>query len=196
MQLLTHWKKAWKAILYAQVSLSFFTCEAQMHGAAHGNGLSMLPNFLANPAAFLQLAADVAAVAASACACVILGQAAWKLRRQISLGPTGYVLASIVIAIAVKRWIDVTHPRGSIGSDDSRYLMMTAILSVLIALGIWLLLPFMDRLANYGLTAGVEHEKFVALAENTGDSFCMMESVHNSLHRIVDFRFFLRELPC
>lgn len=138
---------------------------------------------------FLRIAADMAAIAAGVFACTTLGRMAWKLRRQVPLGATGYVLGLIVLTVAAKRLLDVQEVRQVVDSSNPRYAMMTAVVSILIACGVALLVPFFQRIVDFGLTAGAERDKFLTLAETTLESFCLLEAVRNPLHRIVDFRF-------
>ena len=137
----------------------------------------------------LRTVSDLSAMAACLFACIVLGRAAWRLRREISFGITGYVLVLLVITVGAKRLIDMEEVRQYINSSDSRYALISAVISVLVACSIFLLIPFIQKIANFGLTASVEHGKFITLAENTGESFCLMENTYNSLHRIIDFRF-------
>lgn len=142
-----------------------------------------------NTLRILRTISDLAAMAACLFACVVLGRAAWRLRREISFGMTGYILAMIVITVGAKRLLDMAELHQYIDSSDPRYAVISAVISVLVACSIFLLIPFIQKIADFGLTASVEHRKFMTLAENTGESFCLMESTYNSLHRIVDFRF-------
>jgi hypothetical protein len=142
-----------------------------------------------------RLVADLAAVASCVFACVTLGRVAWRLRRQVSFGTTGYILGLIVVTVAMRRLIDVEEVRHAIDSTDPRFAAMTAVVSILIACGIGLLIPFFQKIVDFGLTAGMEHDKFLTLAENTQESFCLLESVHNPLHRIKDFRFTFIGVP-
>jgi diguanylate cyclase (GGDEF)-like protein/PAS domain S-box-containing protein len=137
----------------------------------------------------IKVVSDLAAMAACLFACAVLARAAWKLRQQISFGTTGYVLGLVAITVCAKRLIDVLHVRSHLDGGEARYALTSAVISVLIACSIGLLVPFIQKIANFGLTASVEHDKFLTLAENTGESFCLLESVHNALTRIVDFRF-------
>ena len=132
---------------------------------------------------------DLAALAACLFACLVLGRAGWKLRREIAFGKTGYILGLIVITVGVKRLIDMAEVRQYIDSSDPRYAVTSAVISLFVASGIFLLIPFIQKIADYGLTASSEHGKFMTLVENTGESLCLMESTHNSLRRIADFRF-------
>jgi len=136
-----------------------------------------------------RILADFSALAACIFACLMLGRLAWKLRRQFSFAPTAYVLGLIVVTVAMKRFLDVQAVRHSLQSNDPRFAAMTAVISVLIACSIGLLIPFFNKIVDFGLTAGAEHDKFLTLAENTQESFCLLESVHNPLRKIVDFRF-------
>jgi hypothetical protein len=137
----------------------------------------------------LRTVSDLSAMAACLFACLVLGRTAWRLRREISFGSTGYVLVLIVLTVGAKRLIDMAEVRQYINSSDPRYAVISAVISVLVACSIFLLIPFIQKVATFGLTASVEHGKFITLAENTGESFCLMESTYNSLHRIIDFRF-------
>jgi len=140
-------------------------------------------------AGLFRIVADLSALAACVFACLTLGRLAWRLRGQISFAPTAYVLGLIVVTVAMKRFLDVQAVRHSLQSNDPRFAAMTAVVSLLIACSIALLIPFFNKLVDFGLTAGSEHDKFLTLAENTQESFCLLECVHNPLHRIVDFRF-------
>ena len=152
-------------------------------------GLATVPADALSYAQLLRLVSDLTALGALLFGCWTIGRVAWRLRRYIPFGSTGFVLVLMVAGVGLKRLLDIAAVRRSVDSSGPNYIVTASAISALVACGLVLLLPFLRKLANFGLSAGAEHEKFLALAENTGENLCLMESVYSPLHRIVDFRF-------
>jgi len=174
--------------LAAAVCALFLGYEAHSRWAIN-QGLAAMPANAVSYARLLRLMSDVIALGALLIGCWTIGRVAWRLRRHIPFGGTGFVLVLIAVGIGLKRLFDVAAVSRSVDGSDPNYITTASAISALVACGLVLLLPFLRKLANFGLSAGAEHEKFLALAENTGENLCLMESVYSPLHRIVDFRF-------
>jgi diguanylate cyclase (GGDEF)-like protein/PAS domain S-box-containing protein len=117
-----------------------------------------------------------------------LGLMAWRMRHRMSFRTAGYGLGIAVVAVSLKRLLDFDMLRAQLATVNPRFTLMNAALSAIIAVSCLLLIPVVQRIVDFGMTATVEHAKFLAAAESTSGPFILMESMRNLLGNVVDFR--------
>jgi diguanylate cyclase (GGDEF)-like protein/PAS domain S-box-containing protein len=157
--------------------------------ALHAQSVPEQVPSLHEPLRMLQLAAEAAILCAAGYIFWTLGRAAWKLRKQISFLSSIWTLGVALLAVCFWRMLIIARTAHLFYDKSPKYLVLTSVASVLVALGAALLAPLIRDMAQAGIHAAKEHDNFVALSENSGQGTCLMEAVYSPLNRLTDFRF-------
>ncbi|MDE1156223.1 MAG: EAL domain-containing protein [Acidobacteriaceae bacterium] len=121
--------------------------------------------------------------------CLILCRVAWKLRQQIPIALSGGPLLIVIVGFAVKRIFDFIQLRTTINSVDLRLLCITSTITIILALVVLLLTPFLNRMVDFSLTAREEHQRFLTAAETNLHAFSLLKVIRSPLRGITDFEF-------
>lgn len=136
--------------------------------------------------AWLQVGADLLTVCACGCACFILARLTWIMRRQ-GIFRTAAASLMFVLGIAgAKRLLDLVSP-GLTGTRSMGPQM--ALGSIVLASGVLLLLPLLNKVREFGTAAEIAQDRFVSAAESGRQAFFILESERGSFNKILDFRF-------
>lgn len=142
---------------------------------------------LGQRALIYSLVADILAWLTCACACILIARLAYRLRDRVPFGMTTYILGLFIVCFGVERvlgyalWV----PLGWLGPHLE---MVRAAASVIVAMGVAVLYPYLRAMLRAVMAANTEHEKFEVAAESSLDAFYIMDSVRDSAKNIVDFR--------
>ena len=142
---------------------------------------------LGHRALIYSLVADILAWLTCACACVLIARLAYRLRDRVPFGMTTYILGLFIVCFGVERvlgyalWV----PLGWLGPHLE---MVRAAASVIVAMGVAVLYPYLRAMLRAVMAANTEHEKFEVAAESSLDAFYIMDSVRDAARNIVDFR--------
>jgi diguanylate cyclase (GGDEF)-like protein/PAS domain S-box-containing protein len=140
------------------------------------------------------LMADVLALLTCVTACILIMRLANRLRDRVPFGQTTYILGLFLVCFVVQRLVGygygVWAPLSRFGPEMQ---MVSATASVIVAMGAAFLFPYVRSMIAAVNSANKEHDKFVVAAENSLDSFYILESVRevskDGAKEIVDFRF-------
>jgi diguanylate cyclase (GGDEF)-like protein/PAS domain S-box-containing protein len=134
------------------------------------------------------LIADGLAWLTCAVACILIGRLAYRLRDRVPFGLTSYVLGIFVVCFGLQRAAGYAlwTPLRNLGSHLE---MIRAAASVVVAMGVAVLYPYVQSMMTAVIAANSEHEKFEVAAESSLDAFYIFESVRDDSKKIVDFRF-------
>jgi len=142
---------------------------------------------LGHRALIYSLVADILAWLTCACACVLIARLAYRLRDRVPFGMTTYILGLFIVCFGVERvlgyalWV----PLGWLGPHLE---MVRAAASVIVAMGVAVLYPYLRAMLRAVMAANTEHEKFEVAAESSLDAFYIMDSMRDAARNIVDFR--------
>src|SRR5665213_2303621 len=138
----------------------------------------------------LSLMTDGLALLACVAACWLILRLAQRLRDRVPFGLTMYILALFLVCFCLWRIAEYAlalgGPRGHLETD---LLMVQAAASVVVAMCVAVLFPYVRTMVRAVLSANKEHEKFIVAAESSLDAFYILESVRDETKGIVDFRF-------
>jgi len=158
-----------------------------------GHGPAMWSQLGPRALAF-SLMADVLALLTCVTACILIMRLANRLRDRVPFGQTTYILGLFLVCFVVQRLVGygygVWAPLSRFGPEMQ---MVSATASVIVAMGAAFLFPYVRSMIAAVNSANKEHDKFVVAAENSLDSFYILESVRevskDGAKEIVDFRF-------
>jgi diguanylate cyclase (GGDEF)-like protein/PAS domain S-box-containing protein len=121
-------------------------------------------------------------------ACASVFRLAHQLRDRIPFGLTSYILLLFIIGFGVQRvigymmWAPMQRMQHGLQ-------ILRAAASVVVAMGVAILFPYVRSMIRAALAAHKEHEQFEAAAESSLDAFYIYEAVRDSAHRAEDLRF-------
>ena len=143
---------------------------------------------LGHRALVFSLVADVLAWLTCAVACLLIARLAYRLRDRVPFGMTTYILGLFIVCFGVQRMIGYALwiPLGWLGPHLE---MVRAAASVVVAMGVAVLYPYMRAMVRAVIAANKEHEKFEVAAESSLDAFYILDGVRDEAKNIVDFRF-------
>jgi diguanylate cyclase (GGDEF)-like protein/PAS domain S-box-containing protein len=143
---------------------------------------------LGHRALVFSLVADVLAWMTCALACLLIARLAYRLRDRVPYAMTTYILGLFIVCFGVQRMIGYALwiPLGWLGPHLE---MVRAAASVIVAMGVAVLYPYMRAMLRAVMAATKEHEKFEVAAESSLDAFYILDSVRDESRDIVDFRF-------
>lgn len=132
--------------------------------------------------------ADVLAWLTCVAACILMGRLAYRLRDRVPFVLTTYILGLFVVCFGLQRLVGYALwiPMGWLGPHLP---MVRAAASVVVAMGVAVLYPYVRAMISTVITANKEHASFEVAAESSLDAFYLMESIRDDSKRIVDFRF-------
>ncbi len=136
------------------------------------------------------LITDGLALLACVAACWLILRLAQRLRDRVPFGLTIYILGLFLVCFCLRRVAEYAlalwGPRGHLETD---LLMVRAAASVVVAMCVAVLFPYVRTMVGAVLSANKEHEKFIVAAESSLDAFYILESVRDETKDIADFRF-------
>jgi len=136
------------------------------------------------------LIADGLALLTCVAACLLILRLAHRLRDRVPFGLTTYILGLFLLCFCLRRTAEyalaLSRPAAHLQTDLQ---MVRATASVVVALCVAVLFPYVRTMVGTVLSANKEHEKFVVAAESSLDAFYILESVRDGTKNIVDFRF-------
>jgi diguanylate cyclase (GGDEF)-like protein/PAS domain S-box-containing protein len=143
---------------------------------------------LGHRALVFSLVADALAWLTCVVACFLIARLAYRLRDRVPFGMTTYILGLFIVCFGVHRVIGYALwvPMGWLGPHLE---MVRAAASVVVAMGVAVLYPYLRAMFRAVMAANKEHEKFEVAAESSLDAFYILDSVRDSARNIVDFRF-------
>ena len=121
--------------------------------------------------------------------CVMVVRLAQHLRDRVPFGMTAYILALFVVCFGVARLAGYALLWGPLRHLEPSLQMIRAAASVVVAMGVAVLFPYVGSMIRAVTAANKEHEQFVAAAESSLDAFYIFESVRDEDNDILDFRF-------
>ena len=143
---------------------------------------------LGHRALMFSLVADILAWVTCAGACVLIARLAYRLRDRVPFGMTTYILGLFIVCFGVQRVIGYALwiPLGWLGPHLE---MVRAAASVIVAMGVAVLYPYLRQMLRAVMAADKEHEKFEVAAESSLDAFYILDSIRDEGRNVVDFRF-------
>ena len=143
---------------------------------------------LGHRALVFALVADALAWLTCVAACFLIAKLAYRLRDRVPFRMTTYVLGLFIVCFGVQRLIGYALwiPLGWLGPHLE---MVRAAASVVVAMGVAVLYPYLRAMFRAVMAASKEHEKFEVAAESSLDAFYILDSVRDEARNIVDFRF-------
>ena len=143
---------------------------------------------LGHRALVFSLVADILAWLTCVGACALIGSLAYRLRDRIPYAMTTYILGLFIVCFGVQRMIGYALwiPLGWLGPNLE---MVRAAASVVVAMGVAVLYPYMRAMLRAVMAAGKEHEKFEVAAESSLDAFYILDSIRDEAKNVIDFRF-------
>jgi diguanylate cyclase (GGDEF)-like protein/PAS domain S-box-containing protein len=122
-------------------------------------------------------------------ACLMVVRFAHLLRDRVPFGLTTYLLGLFLVCFALERlagYLPLWAPlRGLVGELP----LVRAAASVVVAMGVAVLFPYVRSMVRAVIAANKEHEQFIVAAESSLDAFYIFDSVRDTGDEIVDFRF-------
>ncbi|HWB32668.1 MAG TPA: EAL domain-containing protein [Acidobacteriaceae bacterium] len=135
------------------------------------------------------LIADGVALLACVLACVLILRLAQRLRDRVPFALTSYILGLFLLCFCLRRAVEYALALGEpLGSLANELQMIRAAASVVVAMCVAILFPYVRTMVSAVLSANQEHEKFIVAAESSLDAFYILESVRDAAKKIVDFR--------
>jgi diguanylate cyclase (GGDEF)-like protein/PAS domain S-box-containing protein len=143
---------------------------------------------LGHRALVFSLVADALAWLTCVVACLLIAKLAYRLRDRVPFVLTTYILGLFIVCFGVQRVIGYALwiPLGWLGPHLE---MVRAAASVVVAMGVAVLYPYLRAMFRAVMAANKEHEKFEVAAESSLDAFYILDSVRNDDRDIIDFRF-------
>jgi PAS domain S-box-containing protein len=143
---------------------------------------------LGHRALMFSLVADILAWVTCAGACVLIARLAYRLRDRVPFGMTTYILGLFIVCFGVQRGIGYALwiPLGWLGPHLE---MVRAAASVIVAMGVAVLYPYLRQMLRAVMAADKEHEKFEVAAESSLDAFYILDTVRDDARSVIDFRF-------
>jgi diguanylate cyclase (GGDEF)-like protein/PAS domain S-box-containing protein len=139
------------------------------------------------------LIADAVAWLICLIACLMVVRLAHHLRDRVPFALTTYILGLFVVCFGVQRIVGYAlwGPLRRLGPDIQ---IVRAAASVVVAMGVAVLFPYVRAMIRAVITANKEHEQFVVAAESSLDAFYIFEcvregGVQEGAEDILDFRF-------
>ena len=142
----------------------------------------------------LSLVADAVAWLICLIACVMVVRLAHNLRDRVPFALTTYILGLFVVCFGVQRLVGYELSWGFLQRLGPNMQMIRAGASVVVAMGVAVLFPYVRAMIRAVAAANKEHEQFVVAAESSLDAFYIFESVRegpsvDGANEITDFRF-------
>ena len=135
---------------------------------------------------WLQRGADLLTIVACASACVVLARLTWVIRRHGVFRTAAACLLLVLAVAGAKRLLDLVAP----GLADARSMNpQIALGSVVLASGVLLLVPLLNKVREFGSAAEIAQDRFVSAAESGRQAFFILESERGAFNKILDFRF-------
>ncbi len=121
-------------------------------------------------------------------ACLMVVRLAHQLRDRVPFALTTYLLLLFLVCFGLQRIVGYAlwAPLQRWGKDLQ---LIRAAASVVVAMGVAVLFPYVRAMLRAVMAAKKEHEQFVVAAESSLDAFYIYESVRDESQTIVDFRF-------
>jgi diguanylate cyclase (GGDEF)-like protein/PAS domain S-box-containing protein len=144
---------------------------------------------LGEPALVFSLVADALAWLTCMVACLLIARLAYRLRDRVPFGMTAYILGLFIICFGVQLAVGYALwvPLGWLGPHLE---IVRAAASVVVAIGVAVLYPYLRAMFRTVMAASKEHEKFEVAAESSLDAFYILDSVRDGDGKnIVDFKF-------
>ncbi len=135
---------------------------------------------------WIRIGSEVCSWTACVIVCYMIARLALKLKQQIPYRLTIAGLALIVFTFGIKRGLELMQSQPSVA--ETKLAALTAVASLIVAVGVVALLPILRRLTELKPPAEGAEERFITAAESNAQSFCMLETVHTKLGGISDFR--------
>jgi diguanylate cyclase (GGDEF)-like protein/PAS domain S-box-containing protein len=156
---------------------------ALLRGASHGVWSGPQHREL-----LFSLVADCLAWIVCIVACLMVFRLAQHLRDHVNFGLTTYVLVLFTVCFGIQRVIGylMWSPLQRLHSELQ---IVRAASSVILAMGVAILLPYVRSMLQAVAAANREREQFIAAAESSLDAFYIYEPVRNAAGDIEDFRF-------
>jgi diguanylate cyclase (GGDEF)-like protein/PAS domain S-box-containing protein len=122
-------------------------------------------------------------------ACVFVGRLAYRLRDHVPFKLTTYILSVFLVFFGLLRLVGYATLLSPFAGRGPELLKVRAVASIVVAMGVAVLVPYVRAMIGMVISSNKDHEKFVVAAESSLDAFYIMESVRDESKNIVDFRF-------
>jgi diguanylate cyclase (GGDEF)-like protein/PAS domain S-box-containing protein len=122
-------------------------------------------------------------------ACLMVIQLAHHIRDRVPFALTAYILGLFLMCFGVQRLVGYYAGWGFLHWLGPDVQMIRAAATVVVAMGVAVLFPYVRSMIRAVIAANKEHEQFVVAAESSLDAFYIFESVRDEDDNIVDFRF-------
>lgn len=119
---------------------------------------------------------------------ILVGQLSYRLRDRVPLRITIYILAMFLAFFGMLRIVGYATLWSPLVQLSPELLKIRAAASVVVALSVAALFPYIRMMIGTVVSGNKDHEKFVVAAESSLDAFYIMESVRDEAKNIVDFR--------
>jgi diguanylate cyclase (GGDEF)-like protein/PAS domain S-box-containing protein len=137
----------------------------------------------------LSLLADGLAWMICVAVCLLVLRLAHHLRRLVPFAMTAYILGLFIVFFGIARLAGYAVLWGPVRRLEPNLQMIRAAASVVVAMGVAVLFPYVGAMIRAVTAANKEHEQFVAAAESSLDAFYILESARDETGEIIDFRF-------
>jgi diguanylate cyclase (GGDEF)-like protein/PAS domain S-box-containing protein len=122
-------------------------------------------------------------------ACLMIVRFARLLRERVPFGLTTYLLGLFLVCFGLERLAGYLPLWGPLRGLSGELPLLRASASVVVAMGVAVLFPYVRSMLRAVVAANKEHEQFIVAAESSLDAFYIMECVRDDADEIVDFRF-------
>jgi diguanylate cyclase (GGDEF)-like protein/PAS domain S-box-containing protein len=127
-------------------------------------------------------------------ACLMVVRLAHHLRDRVPFALTSYILGLFVVCFGVQRIVGYQLSWGALRWLGPDLPMVRAVATVVVAMGVAVLFPYVGAMIRAVMAANKEHEQFVVAAESSLDAFYIFECIRDRFNsddasNITDFRF-------
>ena len=122
-------------------------------------------------------------------ACFMIVRFAHLLRDRVPFGLTTYLLGLFLVCFALERLAGYLPLWGRLRGLGGEIPLVRAAASVVVAMGLAVLFPYVRSMVRAVIAANKEHEQFIVAAESSLDAFYLFDSVRDTADDVVDFRF-------
>jgi diguanylate cyclase (GGDEF)-like protein/PAS domain S-box-containing protein len=120
---------------------------------------------------------------------VFAGRLAYRLRDRVPFASTLYVLGFFLVYFGLLRMVGYATLWSPLARLNPELLKIRAAASVVVAMSVAVLFPYVKTMIAMVISGNKDHEKFVVAAESSLDAFYIMDSVRDDANDITDFRF-------
>lgn len=120
---------------------------------------------------------------------IVAGRLTHRLRDRVPFRPTLVVLGFFLAYFGLLRMVGYATLWSPLARLSPELLKIRAAASVVVAVSVAVLFPYVRNMIQMVISSNKDHEKFVVAAESSLDAFYIMDCVRDASNDITDFRF-------